>query len=90
MKMTGTGLVLFDIGIYVSFALGSSCFSASFLDVSLDVEVGKENKEECSMEQDDVAEDLWKVTFKEQGETGVDEECHKLDHLQCCKISEIE
>ena len=90
MKMNVATLVLFDIGIYVSFALRCSSFLASFLYISLDVKVGEEDKEECSMEQNDIAEYLWEVTFKEQRETGMDEEGHELDHLQRCKISEIE
>ena len=48
--MIGT-LVLFNIGVNVSFTFGCSSFLASFLDVSLDVEVGEEDKEERSVEQ---------------------------------------
>ena len=38
------------------------------------------------MEQNDVAEYFWEVTVNEQGETGMNEECHKLDHLKGCQV----
>ena len=74
-------LVLFGgtvIGIDISFRRG---FLWTLVDVGLDVKVGKQQEEQGSMEQNDVAEYFWEVTVNEQGETGMNEECHKLDHL---------
>ena len=42
------------------------------------------------MEQNHVAEDFGEITLKEERETGVNEECHKLSELQPGQVSEIE
>ena len=77
---------MLDIGIDICCSLGLLC---TFLDVGLDVEVGKQYKEEGSMKEDDVAEDLGEVTLEEERKAGVDEECDELYHLQRSQVSKI-
>jgi len=77
-------LILFSsFMVGVDICLGGCFLSplSSFLEISLDIEISKENKEKGSMEQDDVAENLGKVALDEEGETCVDEKSDKLRHL---------
>ena len=75
------------IGIFVSFPF-QFLLPFLLLDVGLDVEVGEENKKHGSVEQNHVAKYFWKITLDEERKAGVNEEGHKLTHLQLCQISE--
>ena len=76
------------IGILISFLLQFLLLSLSLLDVGLDVKVGKENKEQSAVEENHVAEYFREITLDEERKAGVNEEGHKLTHLQLCQISE--
>ena len=77
------------VGVDICLGWGFLYSFSSFLEISLDVEICKQNKEQGSMEQDDIAEYLGKIAFNEERKTCMDEKCHKLSHLQRCQISEI-
>lgn len=74
------------IGIFVSFPF-QFLLPFLLLDVGLDVEVGEENKKHGSVEQNHVAKYFWEITLDEERKAGVNEEGHKLTHLQLCQIS---
>ena len=66
------------------------CFARSFfafLDVGLNVEVGKQHKEQGAVEQNHVAEYLREITLDEEWKASVDEEGHELAHLQLGQVS---
>ena len=66
-----------------------SLHSRVFLDISLDVEIEKQDEEHSPMEEDDVAVLLGEITLNEEREGGMNEEGGKLDKLHCGQISEI-
>ena len=76
-------LVLLErgVGIDVRLLLGLLAAPAALLHVGLDVEIGKEEEKQGSVEEDDVAEYLGEVTFEEERKTSVDEECDELSEL---------
>lgn len=74
------------IGVLVSF-LFQLLLPFLLLNVGLDVEVGEENKKHCSVEQNHVAKYFREITLDEERKAGVNEEGHKLTHLQLCQIS---
>ena len=60
---------------------------APLLHVGLDVEIGEEEEEQGSVEQDDVAEYLGKVALEEERKASVNEECDELSELEGCQVS---
>ena len=77
-------LVLFEGGVSVDICLLSCLLGillAPLLHVGLDVEISEEKEEQGSVEQDDVAEYLGKITLEEERETGVNEESDELSEL---------
>lgn len=57
--------------------------SAILSDVGFDVEIQKEDEEQGTMEEDDIAVFFGKVTVNENGKSCMDEEGGKLDQLHC-------
>jgi len=39
------------------------------------------------MKENDIAEDFWEITLKEQRETGMNKKGDKLNHLKSCQVS---
>ena len=78
-------LILFSASVCFYIFLLISIFR-----VGLNIEVKEEEEEHTAVEENDVTEDFWEITFDKQREGSVKEEGNKLNQLKGSQVPEIE